>query len=351
MTQLTDYYQDAIDRLEIGNDDHQRVILEKMQRICDALLPSKRRFWPRRKPKSIQGMYLYGPVGAGKTFLFDLLYQHVTESRKARFHYHQFMQYVDSALRHLQGQANPLKIIAARLAKTTRLLFLDEFLVQDIADAMILSELLQALFANGMILIATSNTKPDDLYWDGLQRARFLPAIAEINTHCEVVSIEESRDYRLGKVPSIQAYHYPLNQETSAQMQTQFQLIAKHPLDNYELQIQNRTIHCIQVAEQAVWFSFQVICNIPRSQLDYLELAQRFKTIFVSDIPQFTEDDTTKVTLFMHFIDVMYDKHIHVILSAAVPLESLYPKGCLTQGFQRTLSRLEEMQSVDYLYS
>jgi len=349
MMTLVEKYNLAITHGEINDDLKQREILNALQRVADELIPPKHAWLRRGRKKAVIGLYLYGPVGGGKTYLMDLFYQHLTEPHKARFHFHHFMQQIDAKLRRLQGKKNPLQLIAASLAKSTRVLCLDEFLVHDIADAMILSELLQALLAHDVVLVATSNTRPDDLYLNGLQRARFLPAIDLIKTHCQVLALAESRDYRLGRTPLLQAYLYPLNQTTESLLIQQFDAVAPNSTAHFELPIQNRLIPCVKYSERAVWFEFKVICNLPRSQLDYLEIANRFDTVFVSHIPALTSTDTVSAILLTHFIDVMYDQGVRLVVSAAVPLDLLYTAGGVRQSFQRTLSRLQEMQSVDYL--
>ena len=348
MMNLNDAYDLAISKGEISDDPLQRQILAPLQRLADDLIRPQHS-WFKRGKKKVTGIYLYGPVGAGKTFLADLFYQHVSERFKVRFHFHHFMQQLDAQLRKFQGKKDPLRLIAANLAKTTRLLFLDEFLVYDIADAMILAELLKELIAQGVVLMATSNTRPDDLYLNGLQRSRFLPAIELIKSHCEVWVLADNRDYRLGRTPLLQAYLSPNNDETTHLMAQQFSAIALHIVDDVDLDVQNRLIPCLKCSDRAVWFRFDVICNLPRSQLDYLEIADRFDTIFVSDIPAITSNDAAGTLLLTNLIDVLYDKGVRLIVSAAVPLEELYAPGDVREACQRTLSRLQEMQSVDYL--
>lgn len=348
---LVEQYNLAIAKGEIKDDILQRQILVHLQQLADALVPTKHFWFKRNDKRTVQGIYLYGPVGGGKTYLMDLFYQHVGESNKLRLHFHQFMQQIDLQLRHLQGQKNPLQRIAGDLVKKARLLFLDEFLVYDIADAMILAELLQIFFALGGILVATSNTRPDDLYRDGLQRIRFLPAIELIKTHCQVLALADQRDYRLGRMPQLQAYLFPLNATTARHLTEQFEVIAGDSCveSNGDLTVQNRLIPFIKQCAHAAWFTFAVICNLPRSQLDYLELAGRFDTLFVSEIPYLAQGESTGALLLTYLIDVLYDQGVRLIISAAVPLEQLYPQEGAQQSFQRTLSRLKEMQSMDYL--
>jgi len=346
---LTAHYEAAIAQADISDDPLQRQMLVPLQRLADELVPAKHVWLNLGRKKKVMGIYLYGPVGAGKTFLMDLFYQSLAEPHKVRFHFHHFMQQIDTQLRCLQGQEDPLRIIAANFAKSTRLLFLDEFLVNDIADAMILAGLLKALLAQDVVLVATSNTRPDDLYLNGLQRARFLPAIEMIKTNCQVLVLADHRDYRLGRTPLLQSYLSPINDATDHILAQQFGAIAINIDIKGALTIQNRLIPYVKCGERAIWFEFSVICNLPRSQLDYLELANRFDTIFVSDIPALTSTDTVGALLLTHFIDVMYDQGVRLIISAAVPIEQLYAEGEVRTSFQRTLSRLEEMQSVDYL--
>lgn len=349
MMTLIGEYNNAIDRGEIHDDPLQRDVLRSFQRVADALELPRRRWFGKSSKDNIQGLYLYGPVGGGKTFLMDLFFHCVQERRKARMHFHQFMQQVDGQLRRLQGRVDPLKVIAQNWAKKTRLLCLDEFLVQDIATAMILAELIKYLLAEGIVLVMTSNTAPDNLYLNGLQRGRFIPAIDLIKQHCEVIDLTERRDYRLGRVPLETAYLYPLNEKTDAMMAMQFCQLVNGQVTHPVLSVQGRDIPAKECSEQVVWFDFDVICQLPRSQLDYLEIAQRFHTIFVSGVPVLTAQDTVKALLLTHFIDVMYDNKVRVIISAAAPIDELYLEGEVFVAFQRTRSRLQEMQSVDYL--
>jgi cell division protein ZapE len=214
---------------------------------------------------------------------------------------------------------------------------------------MILAELFQALQANGVILVISSNTRPDDLYLNGVQRDRFLPAIAIIKNDCEVLDMPAKRDYRIGHKPLLDAYLYPLNARTEQIMEQQFSSLARDIVSKGCISVQNRDIPYIKYGNESIWFSFDVICNLPRSQLDYLEIADRFDTVFVSGIPCLTANHTLQTIMFIHFIDVMYDRGIKIIISAEVPVETLYTKGELVDTFKRTLSRLMEMQSVDYL--
>lgn len=342
-------YETATVRGDINDNASQRQVLTSMQRLMDDLNQAKPSWWQVFRKQEIQGIYLYGPVGVGKTFLMDLLYEHANEPKKARFHFHHFMQQIDAQLRQRQGQKDPLKKIATDLAKNIRLLCFDEFFVHDVAYAMILSELFQALFANGIVLVITSNTLPENLYLNGVHRERFLPVINLITTRCEVLHLVHHIDYRLGRELLLQAYLYPLNKKTQAILVEQFLSLTQMFDENGFLQVQNRDIAFIRCGMHVVWFDFKVICNLPRSQLDYLEIANRFDTVFISGIPKLTTKDTVFVIMLIHFIDVLYDRGIKLIISAAVPLEELYTEGEVINEFKRTLSRLKEMQAADYL--
>lgn len=346
---LTAKYDAAIANHDIVNDPLQRNLLVPLEQLIDALATPVRRWFSFGRKQVIMGYYLYGPVGVGKTFLMDLLYEEVPITQKKRFHFHHFMQQVDAQLRRLQGQKNPLKQIATELANSTRLLCFDEFMVADVAHAMILAELLQELFRRGVVLVATSNTLPDDLYRNGPHRLRFLPAIAAIKSHCHVLSLGNKRDYRLGRIPELDTWLTPLGESSQRILLQQFDILAPDGETGTLLRIQNREITCIKCRERIVWFDFRIICNLPRSQLDYLEIADRFDTIFVSDIPRLEEKDTVFAILLVNFIDVMYDRGVRLILSAAVPIDELYTGGEMSQEFRRTTSRLHEMQSADFL--
>ena len=346
---LMDDYDNAVARADIKDDPAQRFVIKHMQRVADGLAAPRSPWYKSWRKQPVLGLYLYGPVGVGKTYLGDLFFQHVDERHKSRFHFHHFMQQIDAQLRRLQGQKDPLRLIAAELAKTTRLLCFDEFMVYDVADAMILAELLQALFAHDVVLMATSNIGPDELYLNGPQRERFLPAIDLIKKYCQIINVPKHSDYRLGRTPLKQAYVYPLDEKAESELTQQFTDIGGTILEGVELTIQNRLIPCVKCSERAVWFKFDIICNLPRSQLDYLEIAERFDTVFISEIPIFTTNDTVRVILLIHFIDVMYDRGIRLVFSAAAAVKQLYLEGEKFASLQRTLSRLEEMQSEDYV--
>lgn len=348
MQTLIDDYHTVVKTGVIIDDPLQREVLGRFQTLLDALLRPQSRWFPWWNTP-VKGVYLHGSVGVGKTFLVDLFYQRVPHHQKARFHFHHFMQQIDAKLRLMQGQKDPLRRIAKQLALSTRVLCLDECLVHDVADAMILAEMLQALFAQGIVLVVSANTHPDELYAGGVHRERFLPAIALFKQHCDVVLLTESRDYRLGRAPLSHRYVTPLDGVPDELLQQQFDALVTQSKKDCVLTIQKRPVVSVRSGDRCVWFEFDVICNVPRCQLDYLEIADRFDSVFVSNIPVLAAEDTARVILFIHFIDVMYDRGIRLIVSSRVTARNIYPEGPMKQSFQRTLSRLEEMQSVDYL--
>lgn len=348
-TDLMAIYESAVHAGELINSAHQRDIIRNFQLILDEIELSERAWFFSWGKKSVRGMYLYGPVGTGKTFLMDLFYDAVPPHHKARFHFHHFMQYIDTELRRLQGTRDPVRQIAKALGGSSRILCLDECLIYDVADAMIFVELLPVLFEENVILIITANTKPDDLYLNGVHRDRFLPAIEEIKQHCQVLELDDHRDYRLGRTPALQTYFTPLNLSNETAFAAVFEQCCPAGIEGVLLSIQNRTIPSVKVGERVVWFAFDVICNLPRSQLDYIEIAERFDTIFISDIPIIKPEDTVHAILLIHLVDVLYDRGLRLIISAAASPKELYVEGAMLVPFQRTLSRLEEMQSDDYI--
>lgn len=347
---LADAYLAALQRGDIHDDGEQRRLLIPLQQLATAL--RSRQAWYRvllPKP-SLQGLYITGPVGVGKTYMMDLFYQYLPDTHKLRAHFLHFMQQIDQKLRFLQGQRDPILHIAKELAAQYHVICIDEFMVEDVAYAMILGELLQALFTLGVVIVATSNTKIEDLYRNGMNRERFLPAIALLRQQCTEIDLHSSIDYRLGKPLHLHAYFYPLSSKNEQLLAEQFQALAVSPNEKQAISIQSRLIEVVQMSQTVVWFEFTVICAMPRCQLDYIELAERYHTIFISNIPKLSDLSTnTAIVLFIQLVDVLYDRGIRLIISAAVPAQELYQVGPFLTEFARTLSRLEEMQSEDYL--
>lgn len=297
-----------------------------------------------------RGVYLYGGVGRGKSFLMDCFFSAVPLARKKRLHFHEFMRQVQHDLSELQGIQDPLDAFGARVADRFDLICFDEFVVSDIADAMILYRLLNALFAHHVGFVTTSNFEPDDLYPDGLQRERFLPAIALLKDRLEVINVDNGVDYRRQTLKDATIYHHaPLSSEADAEMATTFERLAEVRDEDPVLHIESREIRARRRAGSTVWFDFRVLCGDLRSQNDYLEIASRFHTVLLSSVPQMSDRLAAEARRFTWLIDVLYDRRVKLILSAEVAPELLYPRGPLMNEFRRTVSRLREMQSAEYL--
>jgi len=301
------------------------------------------------RPDVPRGVYMFGGVGRGKSFLMDCFYNAVPLKRKTRLHFHEFMREVHRELRELQGTVNPLDELGKRMARRFRLICFDEFHVADITDAMILHRLLQAMFDNGIGFVTTSNFKPDDLYPNGLHRDRILPAIALLNDKLEVVNVDNGTDYRRRVMEQVKLYHQPLGPQADALMAETFAQLAEAHDEDPVLHIEQREIRARRKAGGVVWFDFKTLCGGPRSQNDYLEIATQFHTVLLSDVPYMPVRMASEARRFTWLVDVLYDRRVKLILSAAVPPEALYTEGPMAHEFPRTVSRLNEMQSADYL--
>ncbi|MES2937956.1 MAG: cell division protein ZapE [Pseudomonadota bacterium] len=301
------------------------------------------------RPEIPKGVYLWGGVGRGKSFLMDCFFQAVPLVRKTRLHFHEFMREVHRELAELKGRADPLDALGARMAKRYRLICFDEFHVADITDAMILHRLLDALFANGVGFVTTSNFKPDDLYPNGLHRDRILPAIDLLNAKLEVVNVDNGVDYRRRTMEQVRLYHTPLGAQADAEMNEAFTRLAEKQDEDPVLHIEHREIRSRRRAGGVVWFDFKALCGGPRSQNDYLEIATQFHTVLLSDVPRMSPRLASEARRFTWLVDVLYDRRVKLILSAEVPPEALYTDGPLAHEFPRTISRLNEMQSAEFL--
>ncbi|MBX9871909.1 MAG: AFG1 family ATPase [Burkholderiaceae bacterium] len=300
-------------------------------------------------PDIPKGVYMYGGVGRGKSFLMDCFFNAVPLVRKTRLHFHEFMREVHRELADLQGTVNPLDALGERIAEKYKLICFDEFHVADITDAMILHRLLAALFRNGVGLVVTSNFKPDALYPNGLHRDRILPAIALLNQEMEIVNVDNGTDYRRRTMEQVQAYHTPLGPQADAAMTESFNQLAEAHDEDPVLHIESRQIQARRKAGGVVWFDFKTLCGGPRSQNDYLEIASQFHTVFLSDVPHMPVRMASEARRFTWLVDVLYDRRVKLILSAAVAPEQLYTEGPLVHEFPRTVSRLNEMQSREFL--
>jgi len=301
------------------------------------------------RPEIPRGVYLWGGVGRGKSFLMDCFFSAVPLLRKTRIHFHEFMRGVHRELEELKGRQDPLDEVAQRIAHRHRLVCFDEFHVSDIADAMILHRLLARLFEGGVGFVMTSNYAPDGLYPDGLHRDRFVPTIGLLQAHLEVIGIDAGIDYRERALERIAVYLAALDPESDTRMAAAFREIAEAEDDDPVLSIEARQIRARQRAGGVVWFDFAVLCGGPRSQNDYLELAARFHTVLLSNVPRMSAGQASEARRFTWLVDVLYDHGVKLILSAETPPAGLYTTGPLALEFQRTASRLIEMQSRAYL--
>ena len=301
------------------------------------------------RPDVPRGVYMYGGVGRGKSFLMDCFFNAVPIRRKVRLHFHEFMREVHRELAALQGTMNPLDVLGERISKRYKLICFDEFHVADITDAMILHRLLVSLFENGVGFVTTSNFRPDDLYPGGLHRDRILPAIALLNERLEVLNVDNGTDYRRRTLEKVRLYHTPLGPEADAEMEIAFNQLAEVQDGDPLLHIEMREIRARRRAGGVVWFDFRELCGGPRSQNDYLEIASQFHTVLLSNVPYMPVNMASPARRFTWLVDVLYDRRVKLILSAAVPPEALYTKGPLAHEFPRTVSRLNEMQSAEFL--
>lgn len=353
-------YQEDLERPDFHKDPAQVDAVQRLQTLYDKLVEAEsergkaitklRRKLKKGREEPVKGLYFWGGVGRGKTYLMDTFFESLPFKRKMRVHFHRFMQRVHKELKAFKGQKNPLDLVAKKFADETRVICFDEFFVSDIGDAMILATLMDGLFKRGVTLVCTSNIVPDGLYKDGLQRARFLPAIALVNKHTDVVNVDGGVDYRLRTLEQAELYHSPLGEEADASLRRSFDALAveagKH---SKSMEINGRKIPAQAHADDVVWFDFKDVCDGPRSQNDYIEMSRQFHAIIVSNVPVLGGDKDDQSRRFVNMIDEFYDRNVKVIISAAAPITQLYSGGRLSFEFERTESRLLEMQSQEYL--
>jgi cell division protein ZapE len=330
----------SLDRIHIAlSADADAGLIERLRRAV-------------RRPPPVRGLYLWGGVGRGKTFLIDLLHDALPGERKLRLHFHRFMGRVHERLRAHAGEQDPLRSIAQEFAREARLFCLDEFFVQDIGDAMILGEFLRHLIDAGATLVTTSNLPPHRLYEDGLQRARFLPAIALLQRHCEVIELASPTDHRLRTLTSGQVYHTPADAAAEALMAGTFHRLAPtSAVIATSLVVNDRAIAARRLADGVAWFDFAALCEGPRAVSDYIELAKSFHSVLLSNVPILgtNPDGEDAAKRFVHLIDEFYDRNVNLIASAAAAPAALYRGDRHRHEFARTESRLIEMQSTEYL--
>lgn len=357
-------YQSDLTRDDFSYDPAQEKAVELLHAMYERLLEAEHpapkglsqkllaRFKDKPAAAPVKGLYFWGGVGRGKTYLMDAFYDSLPFERKMRAHFHRFMQRVHKELRELEGEKNPLERVADRISDDARVICFDEFFVSDITDAMILGGLFELLFERGVSLVATSNIIPDGLYKNGLQRSRFLPAIAMINKYTEVVNVDGGIDYRLRALEQAELYHSPLDDQADISLQRSFDSLnpdAEHVEECSPLDINGRTIVARKVSDDLVWFEFTELCDGPRSQNDYIELAREFHSVLISNVPKMNAQNDDQARRFINLVDEFYDRSVKLVMSAEVGLADLYSGGRLEFEFERTQSRLLEMQSHDYL--
>lgn len=361
-------YQQALDAGEYQADAVQRQAVTQLDQIYQALqqLPApaaanvgkRRNLLSRWLGKSeeattqrpVQGLYMWGGVGRGKTWLMDLFFHSLPGDRKLRLHFHRFMLRVHEELTELQGQENPLEIVADGFKAQTDVLCFDEFFVSDITDAMLLATLLQALFARGITLVATSNIIPDNLYRNGLQRARFLPAIDLINEYCDVMNVDAGIDYRLRTLTQAHLYLTPLNQHTQDTMDHIFLKLAGHAGEEAPvLQINHRPMPTLRAVEGVLAIDFHTLCEEPRSQLDYIALSRLYHSVMLYNVRIMGPLKENTARRFLALVDEFYERHVKLVIAAEASMFEIYQGEQLKFEFQRCLSRLQEMQSEEYL--
>ncbi|WP_421201479.1 cell division protein ZapE [Aeromonas enteropelogenes] len=358
MTPQQKYQQDLL-RPGFQADPAQHMAVSRLERLYQDLQrrPTPTRYgglfgWLQKlkPPEPIQGIYMWGGVGRGKTWLMDTFFESLPGERKLRCHFHRFMHRIHDELNALNGQTDPLKQIASKLASETDIICFDEFFVSDITDAMLLGTLFQELFGRGVVLVATSNIPPQELYRNGLQRARFLPAIALIERHCEILNVDGGIDYRLRTLEQAEIYHCPLDLQAKSNLERYFQqLTGGHEARVEDLEINHRQLVSLGRGEGVLYIEFEQLCCTPRSQNDYIELARLFHTVLLANVQPMGAGTDDAARRFIAMVDEFYERHVKLIISAAVPMADLYGEGLLNFEFQRCLSRLQEMQSHEYL--
>ncbi|MDC9595808.1 cell division protein ZapE [Xenorhabdus anantnagensis] len=360
-------YQTALSDGQYQPDEVQRNTVERLDIIHRELINARSCHTPqanglkgmlgklfgRQSPEQrrpVQGLYMWGGVGRGKTWLMDMFFQSLPTERKLRLHFHRFMLRVHEELTILQGHENPLEIVADGFKAQTDILCFDEFFVSDITDAMILGTLLEALFARGIALVATSNIPPDELYRNGLQRARFLPAIEQIKKYCDVMNVDAGIDYRLRTLTQAHLYLTPLTEQNRQEMRHMFQRLAGRTGEpNPVLEINHRNMPAISSVDGVLAIHFKTLCEDPRSQLDYIALSKLYHSVLLHDMPVMMELNESAARRFIALVDEFYERQVKLIINADAPMEQIYQGELLTFEYRRCLSRLQEMQSEEYL--
>lgn len=353
-------YQQDLHRPEFHEDAAQANAVRHLQQVRDELVARydtaraarglSRLKMQKRQREPVQGLYMWGGVGRGKTYLMDLFFESLPFRRKLRIHFHRFMQRVHKELNALRGSKDPLELVADKLQAEAVVICFDEFFVTDITDAMLLGGLFEKLFARGVTLVATSNIIPDRLYENGLQRERFLPAIAVLKRYCDVLNVDSGVDYRLRVLEKAELYHSPLDATAETSLKKSFSELTNvlHVEANH-IVVNDRDVHVIACSDDVLWVTFAELCVAPRSAQDYIELSREYHTVLLARIPVMNDLINDAARRFINLVDEFYDRGVKLIVSAEVPVEGLYTGSRLKFEFERTRSRLQEMQSKEYL--
>ena len=343
----SELYLNLIDDGQLSFDKEQAKLLEKFNHLNESLTKRSKSWFGQKK---IKGLYIRGEVGRGKTQMMDIFFETLNIQEKKRVHFHRFMKILHDDLDKISAQKDPLKKVAKEISKKTKVLCFDEFYVEDIGDAMLLGRFINELFENKVTLITTSNTHPDNLYRDGLHRSRFLPAIKSIKENCEIYELNSAQDYRLRTLEQLEIFIIGKGNQGIKELESNFTELTNGEFqDGQKIKILGREINTIKLAQGSLWVSFKEICEGPRSAKDYIEVCSEFHTLFVSNVPIMKGSNDDSARRFIALVDECYERNVNLILSMETELERIYSGERLLEPFKRTISRLEEMRSKEYL--
>ena len=343
----SELYLNLIDEGQLSFDEEQAKLLEKFNHLNESLTKRSKSWFGQKK---IKGLYIRGEVGRGKTQMMDIFFETLNIQEKKRVHFHRFMKILHDDLDKISAQKDPLKKVAKEISKKTKVLCFDEFYVEDIGDAMLLGRFINELFENKVTLITTSNTHPDNLYRDGLHRSRFLPAIKSIKENCEIYELNSAQDYRLRTLEQLEIFIIGKGDQGIKELESNFTELTNGEFqDGQKIKILGREINTIKLAQGSLWVSFKEICEGPRSAKDYIEICSEFHTLFVSNVPIMKGSNDDSARRFIALVDECYERNVNLILSMETELEQIYSGERLLEPFKRTISRLEEMRSKEYL--
>ena len=343
----SELYLNLIDDGQLSFDKEQAKLLEKFNHLNESLTKRSKSWFGQKK---IKGLYIRGEVGRGKTQMMDIFFETLNIQEKKRVHFHRFMKILHDDLDKISAQKDPLKKVAKEISKKTKVLCFDEFYVEDIGDAMLLGRFINELFENKVTLITTSNTHPDNLYRDGLHRSRFLPAIKSIKENCEIYELNSAQDYRLRTLEQLEIFIIGKGDQGIKELESNFTELTNGEFqDGQKIKILGREINTIKLAQGSLWVSFKEICEGPRSAKDYIEVCSEFHSLFVSNVPIMKGSNDDSARRFIALVDECYERNVNLILSMETELEQIYSGERLLEPFKRTISRLEEMRSKEYL--